>query len=72
MIPAASWLSFDPNSLSFSGNPPINSGAGIYTITVKADDTSPHSSTSTGDFALFVKANSAPSVDQGITNPEEH
>lgn len=56
--PLPSWLSFNPNSLTFTGNPPANTGTLV--IRLSAND---GQATSTRDFsAIFTSDNDTPAV----------
>ncbi|MBF0420965.1 MAG: putative Ig domain-containing protein [Magnetococcales bacterium] len=63
--PLPSWLSFDPSTLTFTGNPP--SGVASLSLTVIADDG--HGSTVSNTFTLNIaNANDAPTVANAIGN----
>ena len=65
--PPAPFLTISTSSMSWSGTP-VNTYAGVYLITIKADDGDPETANATSSFSLTVVANQAPTTTQTISN----
>ena len=65
--PTAAFLTVDVSSMSMTGFA-ANTDAGVYTITITANDDDPETSSATSLFNLTVVANQPPTTTQTISN----